>query len=339
MLNILEHYTPVQENSFMVTEDDKQFLRITETNKCELVFNLKEKGLWWKKGLVNFCKINVDLSEWRYLIFEIYNPGEELLELEIRLHTLNLVTNQQRDNYNEKGIEEVLKKTVSIIGKGWHKLSIPIEEFNHYRCFKRVHRFVERISFEIKNSGVKGEVLLKDLYLANGRDIVISCELLSRAGKIGEIIEYEVKIKNISSITKVIWIEQEKYGWEVMETEIKPDKVILKPDEQVNVKINVKISDRVPEGGIEKQKVKIYYTSASNNLEFETIEFITVCTLKNPYLIHTVEGWQRVREKIEKYEWAKKEAKKIIERAENWMPPEKEIVVICSIPIQMRKKW
>lgn len=39
-----------------------------------------------------------------------------------------------------------------------------------------------------------------------------------------------------------------------METEIKPDKVILKPDEQVNVKINVKISDRVPEGGIEKTK-------------------------------------------------------------------------------------
>jgi len=44
-------------------------------------------------------------------------------------------------------------------------------------------------------------------------------------------------------------------------------------------------------------------------------------SLDHPYLIHDKAGWDEVREKIKKYDWAKKSAETYIEQAEKWNVP------------------
>ena len=64
------------------------------------------------------------------------------------------------------------------------------------------------------------------------------------------------------------------------------------------------VTDRVPPGGRERQKI----VALANGQLGGEIEFITARRLPHPYLVHTPERWQAVRDKIRDHEWAKKAA-------------------------------
>jgi len=46
-----------------------------------------------------------------------------------------------------------------------------------------------------------------------------------------------------------------------------------------------------------------------------------ITSLEHPYLLHDKAGWDEVRAKVEKYDWAKKAAKGYVEQAEKWNVP------------------
>ena len=68
-----------------------------------------------------------------------------------------------------------------------------------------------------------------------------------------------------------------------MTASIKPDQITLKPGEIKSANIIVNVTDRVPPGGRERQKI---IALANGQLGGE-IELITARKLPHPYLVHT----------------------------------------------------
>jgi hypothetical protein len=52
------------------------------------------------------------------------------------------------------------------------------------------------------------------------------------------------------------------------------------------------------------------------------LKFITTSELSHPYIMHTVAGWQEVRDKVAKYDWAKDAQSEILKKGDAWRVPE-----------------
>jgi hypothetical protein len=52
------------------------------------------------------------------------------------------------------------------------------------------------------------------------------------------------------------------------------------------------------------------------------LEFITTSELPHPYLLHPAAGWQEVRAKVAKYDWAKNAQADTLKQAAAWRVPE-----------------
>ncbi|MEM7385621.1 MAG: hypothetical protein AAF514_11815 [Verrucomicrobiota bacterium] len=114
-------------------------------------------------------------------------------------------------------------------------------------------------------------------------------------------IEYEIKVMNCSDRPQSVLLTHHPYSKHVMTADVSPDHLNLDPGETKSCRVAVILTDRVPPGGRERQKI---VALANGHLGGE-IEFITGRTLPHPYLVHTPERWQAVREKVENHPWAK----------------------------------
>jgi hypothetical protein len=81
---------------------------------------------------------------------------------------------------------------------------------------------------------------------------------------------------------------------------ITPDRLTLTPGETKSCTVAVNVTDRVPPGGRERQRI-IALANGSGGGE---IELITGRKLAHPYLVHTPERWEAIRQKVNKYDWA-----------------------------------
>ncbi|MEF8787969.1 MAG: hypothetical protein V5A84_02755, partial [Planctomycetota bacterium] len=107
---------------------------------------------------------------------------------------------------------------------------------------------------------------------------------------------------------------------ETMTTEVEPGSLTLEAGETGSATVKVKVSERVADGGYEKQRVLV--TPDGRGDMAEKLVLRTVRRLDHPYILHTDEGWKKVQEKIENHEWAEKIADNYIERAGKWTVPE-----------------
>ena len=88
-----------------------------------------------------------------------------------------------------------------------------------------------------------------------------------------------------------------------MDAAVEPATLRLSPGEVQTVMIRVKVSDRVPPGGHERQLLQAIPNG--NAAAAQRLSFITTSELAHPYILHTAARWQEVRDKVRHYAWAK----------------------------------
>ncbi|MFW5788281.1 MAG: hypothetical protein ACOCV3_08455, partial [Halanaerobiales bacterium] len=177
---------------------------------------------------------------------------------------------------------------------------------------------------------------MKNNYLTNKKfykenrendGIKISVESLSRSGKSEETVHYPFTITNISSEPVNLKFEVEEAGWEVMEVALdlgEEQTVEIKPEKTYEMELQVKVSKRVAPGGYENQKLIIKKEDNKSGQQemLDEIIFTTLRYLPHPYLLHTEEGWENVKDKMDNYEWMAEILEKIEKKHVSWEVPE-----------------
>ncbi|MEI8038817.1 MAG: hypothetical protein WCJ14_10535, partial [Verrucomicrobiota bacterium] len=111
----------------------------------------------------------------------------------------------------------------------------------------------------------------------------------------------------------------DRQGWEAMPAVVEPDRVSLAPNATARVRVTVGIpGDGVPAGGHERQRL----VAAAGDLPEQELELVTAREVARPSIQFTAAGWQAVRDKVAKYEWARQQQEELVRVADAWKVPE-----------------
>src|SRR5207244_3466890 len=105
-----------------------------------------------------------------------------------------------------------------------------------------------------------------------------------------------------------------------MTAEVAPGSLSLKAGETGLATVRVTVPANIAPGAQEIQTLVV--APQGGNAVPETIQLITLRRLPSPYLVHTKDGWDEVRAKVAKFDWAKQEAAKTIAAADEFQVPE-----------------
>lgn len=150
--------------------------------------------------------------------------------------------------------------------------------------------------------------------------IAILFDRLGTSAEAGEAAEYRFVIWNGNDRSVAVRLRPASDEQHVMSPEVTPGRFRLEPGGESEGKITVTVPEVIPPGGFEEQRLRLLI----DNQESPADEFVltTARHLPHPYLMHTEEGWRRVKEKIRKHDWAEKVFQKLVEKAGNWTVPD-----------------
>ncbi|HTL72965.1 MAG TPA: hypothetical protein VL863_06640 [bacterium] len=209
---------------------------------------------------------------------------------------------------------------VRVSGKGWHTITLPWSAFAFDQANSAFLREVKE--FRLSAAGADGKpakIQLRNVRVIKAAVISLEAEVRGKSALKNGTVEYDVTVGNCTEVPQSIELSFVKYGWEEMISSVEPNSFQLAPGESREVRVRVKITDRVPPGGHETQVLQAIGNGAAS--EAGRLKFITTSQVPHPFILHTPARWQEVREKIDKYPWAKERADKFIKNATEWPVP------------------
>ena len=262
-----------------------------------------DKNNWCDVGLVPKNEYTIDLFGWYGFSFETEIHGKA--EVVVRVGLLD---------FGEVNAEEIIDYytwKATICGDGIVKLVAPLGQFDLLSSMPAKWKFMR--SIEINRE-------VKNLKALKGKGVYAHAHVMSKSAEPGETLRYKLQIVNCLDIKQAITFNFEKTGYEVLSPYITTDEVILEPFEEKICYMKVQMNDKIVPGGFEKHVINVLPNGDGS--QGQTLEFYSVRHLPHPYIANTEKGWDEVKEKIEKYDWAKKIADTYIARAEEWEVPD-----------------
>jgi len=269
-----------------------------------------EKG-WYIRGLMSENDGVIDARHWYGMQFDLYLDKNELFDLFL---TLSIST--------QKGRHDLLDSTTASIklqGKGWHSVTIPFHSFDFNRGQEYMLKYIKNIRLTGKYDLVKAPtvIAIRSARLIRGNPLYLDAEIRSKPGDSDSTVCYQVLAGNSSDRVQQVNFSIRRQGWEAMKATVSPAFVTLEPGQEKQVQVLVTLPASAPGGAQEKQTLL-----ASTATSSETMDFITVQRLEGPYLIHTKAGWQAIKDKVNRYDWAKEALKVHLKNADEFVVPE-----------------
>ena len=197
-------------------------------------------------------------------------------------------------------------------------LLVPFSVFDTPQASQSTIRRIKSIAVRL-NGKQNGKVKLLSARLLEGNSVKATAEVYSKPAEAGETVVYPVSVTNCETTAQTVRFSIQKYGWEAFPTKTEPAQLELKPGETRQIELHVTVPPGVPAGGREKQTLQIL--PSANPTAVQTITFTTLRGMPHPFTIHTAEGWDEVREKANKYDWASDRKERYIQDARRWTAP------------------
>lgn len=220
------------------------------------------------------------------------------------------------DTLDYGDLNPVSTAKLQLVGKGWHKVYIPWDLFDVDKGQKMATLFAVKYFLLTVDSDDNANYQIRNVNLTKGKTVFLDAEIQGKSSKSGTIVKYEFEVGNTTSKPQGIQLLLESVGWESMHASIKPSSLKLSPGEIQKCVLTVDIPSHLPNGIREKQVVKAIANGSGASAS--SLEFTTAVSVPFPNIIFTEQGWQNVREKAEKYEWAQKGLEDYIRKAERW---------------------
>ncbi len=273
---------------------------------------------WYWHGLVLKHDAAFDLRDTYSIRFDILNKEKAAFNGRVQL---NLAKNQGRKDLPESCRAEF----IAPFSAEWRTVDIPVKSFDYARGDSRFLKFITDFQFSGSfGSGQDGSVEIRNIRLIEAPAVKLSSNIRSKAAEQG-VAEYQIAVKNCTEEIQNFRAGLTRTGWESMEASLSQENLTLKPGETRTLKLTVKVPARLPGGMHERHLVRV--TPQNPGAAPAELEFITVQRVQSPFLIHDRAGWNEVKEKIGKYDWARKSFAETLDMADKWTPPAKSGVM------------
>jgi len=295
----------------------KDWTGIVSTKKREVVANVNQPISYrypdGKRYNIGFRGYREDVSDWSQfsgLRFEVFLKDDKTVEFDICL------------KIPESDVKAYIAEThgrTSVVGKGWHTVylswdALEIKEGQRLG----VLRLVKEISILAKSETAKEQIRFRNVQLVKAEQVALQTEIKGKAVKSGETAVYDVEVGNTTDQPQAVQLTIKRFGWESMQPTVLPTAFELKPGETRMCQVKVIVPASMPEGSREKQELLV----TANGKEDNPLTLITASALSTPNILHTATRWKEVRDKVEKYEWAKKSRQEYEDLATKWNVPE-----------------
>lgn len=259
-------------------------------------------------GYRDFYANAKDWSKYAGLAFNIFQKKESSAEIEIKF----MVAKESM-----RKLQGETMARIPIKGKGWQRVFVPWEMFNLPQGQRGTLQGVSKVEMKFLSEN-NHKVQVKDIVLTKGQVLSLEAPIQGKSAAAGDKVQYEIILGNTSSKHQHVQLVFPKEGWESMVAVVKPDRVELAPNEVKKCRVQVQLPASLPQGAREKQVLK----AMANGDAIASIEFITAVSVPSPFIVHTLDNWNKVIKKIENYDWAKKGLAEYVNKAEKWQVPD-----------------
>ncbi len=218
---------------------------------------------------------------------------------------------------NREELEPLVWAKVSVASKGWNKIYIPWSHFSLRGGQRGTLNGVKELKI-VATSKDNKELQIRNVELKKGETIALTAPIRGRAADAGESVIYELEVGNVTDEQQMVELRTPLMGWEAMEVNITPSSLSLQAGEVKSCTIEVSLAANLPQGTNEKQTIQ----AIANGRVAGSVEFTTSVMVESPYLVHNKQEWEQVKQKAEKYDWAKVDYDKYISTAQRWNVPD-----------------
>ena len=290
----------------------------TWTISEEAIFKYPEGTRGWYRA--GFRTENDSSRDWRGyygLQFEILVPRGRTLELQTTIATPTPAAGSRSD------FIVLSKAALTVEGSAdWQCVTLSWTIFDFDQNQRAFLKFILELRLNGKFAdGKGGEVKLKNIRLIRAPTIALEANVCGKAVSAGETASYDLTLMNCTDTAQEISLNFLKNSWEAMSASVEPSHFQLAPGATAACVVSVRVPENgIPPGGHETQKLLAVRSAGGASLA--QIEFITTRDLPHPNILHTTHGWDEVRDKVAKYDWAKTRQLEYVNAAETWQVPQ-----------------
>ena len=219
---------------------------------------------------------------------------------------------------------EGVGSVIRIQGQGPHNITLPWTAFAFEQARTSFLQAVKSLTVAARytdgSSGATGEIALREPQVIQAPLVALETAVRGKSAPRGQDVEYIVQVANTTARQQAVALSFVQYGWEDMKPTVEPAALTLAPGETKTCTVRVPVPDRVPPGGHEQQVLQAI--ANGDAAAASTLSLTTASALAHPYVMHTPERWQEVRDKVEKYPWAKEAQVGFVKKADAWKVPE-----------------
>lgn len=280
-------------------------------NGQTLAYSYSDQNRIYYPGIMrNYYGDAADWTNFTGLSFQVYVEQDSVTEIAAVLKV-------DPKDYDE--CNPVSTAKVRLSGQGWFDVYIPWEMFDIDTGQKWGTLFAIKHVELTLNSKENSNYVVRDISVKRGRTVGLRAAIQGKSSDAGTTVSYEVEVGNTTDKPQAISLRIETMGWESMHATIDPSNLDLAPGATATATLTVPIPSKLPTGIREKQIVKAI--SNGDGASVATLEFITAVRVPTPNIMFTSEGWDKVRAKVDHYDWAKDGLNKYKKTADGWKAP------------------
>lgn len=291
-----------------VSKVKKELATVNNNQSISFSYSNQNRVYFPKIGR-NYFGDAADWTPYAGVSFDIYLKNESSTEITAIFKVDSL-------DYAEEN--PVSTANVRLTGKGWHSVFIPWEMFDIDAGQKWGTLFAVKHFILKANSKANSCYQIRNVCVTKGESVALESPVMGKSTAAGTLVTYEVKVGNTTNQKQAVSLRIETEGWETMKSKIEPSTLDLAPGEIKTCLLTVDVPSKLPAGIRENQIIKAISNGSGSSMA--SIKFITAVSLPFPNIMFTADGWQKIREKAKKYDWAKVSYDDYVGRADQWKP-------------------
>jgi hypothetical protein len=284
----------------------------------EAVFQYPEGGRGWYRA--GFRTENDSTKDWRGyygLQMDVFIPKGRALELQATIATPPPAPASRSDLIARS-------KSALIVegGADWQRVTLPWSMFDFDTEQSAFLGFIHelRLAGRFTDGKDGGEVKLKNIRLIRAPAIALEADVRGKSAPAGETARYDVTLMNCTDTSQEVALDFRKNDWQAMAASVEPERFKLAPGATASCVVFVRVPESgVPPGGHEREQ--LLAVGSAGGVSLAELEFITAREVPHPSLLHTPQGWDEVRDKVKRYDWAKARQQEYVRAAEAWQVP------------------
>ncbi|WP_141675478.1 COG1470 family protein [Formosa haliotis] len=251
-----------------------------------------------------------DWTNYKGVAFDVYFEKETVAQIQATFKV---------DSLDYGDLNPISKAHVEIVGKGWQSVYIPWDVFDVDLGQRTATLFAVKEFLLSIQSDTNKTYKIKNIRVSKGKTAYLEAEIQGKSASVDTEVTYEFQVGNTTNTPQAIQLTLQTMGWESMTSKLNPRKIFLEPGEVKTAELTVYIPKHLPEGIREHQVVNAIANGKGEALS--TITFTTAIQVPFPNIVFTKTGWQKVRDKVERYDWAKDGLQEYVNKAEKWQVP------------------